>query len=287
MTELPEQETNPFETSQTTPSWYHGSSPEQAGLTSQQLRPDPVQPPQPPPPTGTPWQMPMDGPGTNLGTQPELNYRSPEGDPLPFSPGFSPSSPGSAAPGGGFVVRVPGWRGVPGLKVSLRRPSSVYTDSPAVCGSTADMSLAGVGARIVAYLINVAVYVIPPLIGATLLGTLNNINNTRAGLFISGGIASYMIFAPIGWAMQIGLSGQDPGMRVTGVALVSAKTYRPVGMLRGFILVLLHVLLYVPMLVGIGINCLLPLFNHKRQTLVGKITGTVAVTVPRQGFRLK
>jgi uncharacterized RDD family membrane protein YckC len=84
-------------------------------------------------------------------------------------------------------------------------------------------------------------------------------------------------------------TGQNPGMRVTGVALVSAKTYKPVGRLRGFILVLLHALLYVPIFFGIGIvvNCLFPLFNDKRQTLVGKITGTVAVTVRRQRFRLK
>jgi uncharacterized RDD family membrane protein YckC len=67
-----------------------------------------------------------------------------------------------------------------------------------------------------------------------------------------------------------GATGRSIGRRVAGTKLVSIQTGQPVGVRRALTRQICHVL-------DIGIGCLWPLRDRKRQTFADKIFGTVVV----------
>jgi uncharacterized RDD family membrane protein YckC len=145
--------------------------------------------------------------------------------------------------------------------------------------------LAEWGQRALGWLIDFAVaiggFIALVIIGA-ILGTVSN------ALFV----LCYLLGAvfSIAWqvwlAVQVGQTGQTPGMRTMGLRALKRDTGQVVGTGMGVIRWLVYV--------GLGILCtipeilafLWPLWDAQKQTLADKAVGTVVVTVPKQPFSL-
>lgn len=69
-----------------------------------------------------------------------------------------------------------------------------------------------------------------------------------------------------------GTTGRSLGRRMTDTKLVSIETGQPVGFGRALTRQVCHVL-------DLGIGCLRPLWNGKRQTLADKVVGSIVVRV--------
>lgn len=97
-------------------------------------------------------------------------------------------------------------------------------------------------------------------------------------------ILLYLVVAAIGiwFSVQVGQSGQSPGMRVVGIKAVSTRTGAPIGGAMGFVRSICHLVDNIICYIG----WLFPLWDQNRQTLADKIVGTIVVTVPKQGFKL-
>ena len=86
----------------------------------------------------------------------------------------------------------------------------------------------------------------------------------------------------IWFAVQIGSTGQSPGMRVAGVRCISLNTGQVLGdgmgVVRWLAMGLNSVICYI--------GWLFPLWDAKKQTLGDMIVSTVVYVVPRQSFNL-
>jgi uncharacterized RDD family membrane protein YckC len=127
----------------------------------------------------------------------------------------------------------------------------------------------------------IVVFVALIIIGA-ILGTVSS------ALFV----LCYLLGAvfALGWqiwlAVQVGQTGQTPGMRTIGLKAVKRDTGQVVGSGIGVVRWLVHV--------GLGILCtipeivdfLFPLWDPQKQTIADKAVGTVVITVPKQAFSI-
>jgi uncharacterized RDD family membrane protein YckC len=86
----------------------------------------------------------------------------------------------------------------------------------------------------------------------------------------------------IWFSVQVGQTGQSPGMRVIGLKCISTQTGQPIGGGLGFVRSLAHIVDSLICYVG----WLFPLWDSQRQTLADKIMKTVVVVVPTQRFSL-
>lgn len=91
-----------------------------------------------------------------------------------------------------------------------------------------------------------------------------------------------MAAVAIWFSVQVGQTGQSPGMRVAGIKAIGKQTGEPIGGAMGFVRSICH---FVDSLICY-IGWLFPLWDQDRQTIADKIVGTVVVTVPKQGFKL-
>jgi uncharacterized RDD family membrane protein YckC len=89
----------------------------------------------------------------------------------------------------------------------------------------------------------------------------------------------WSIAAGVFFAVQVGQSGQSPGMRLTGVKCLGDRSGQPIGVGMAFLRV-------VNYLVPFSIGLLWPLWDEKRQTLGDKAAGSVVVAVPKEAFSL-
>lgn len=102
----------------------------------------------------------------------------------------------------------------------------------------------------------------------------------------SGGLHWLFYFLDLaGWiwfSVQVGQSGQSPGMRVAGLRCVGQSSGQPIGGGMGFVRYICHIIDTIICLVG----WFFPLWDKNRQTIADKIVSTVVVVVPKSKFSL-
>jgi uncharacterized RDD family membrane protein YckC len=218
------------------------------------------QPPYPPPPPG---QQPPPPPG--WGQQPPP---PPGWDQQPPPPPPNWGQPGYNQPGWGQQPPPPGYG----------QPS--YGPPGAGPGQLAEW-----GPRAVGWLIDLAVAVVV-FVGLLIIGAI--LSTVSSALFL----LFYVLGAVFGlawsvWlAVQVGQTGQTPGMRTIGLKAVKQDTGQPVGSGMGVIRWLVHVGLGILCTIPEIIDFLFPLWDPQKQTIADKAVGTVVITVPKQPFSL-
>jgi uncharacterized RDD family membrane protein YckC len=140
-------------------------------------------------------------------------------------------------------------------------------------GYTAIGPLASWGARAQGFLIDFALLIILGIIGAVL---------GRSSVALQLVIDLIIFAASVYLAVQVGQTGQSPGMRVAGIKCIGAQTGQPIGGALGFVRSIAHFLDSIICYIG----WLFPLWDRQHQTLADKIMNTVVVVVPKQGFSL-
>jgi uncharacterized RDD family membrane protein YckC len=83
-------------------------------------------------------------------------------------------------------------------------------------------------------------------------------------------------------AVQVGQTGQSPGMRTIGLRCINQSTGQPIGPGLGVVRAIAHIVDSLICYIG----WLFPLWDRSRQTLADKIMSTVVVRVPSQPFSL-
>ena len=178
-----------------------------------------------------------------------------------------PSQGGYAQPQGGYSQPPGGYGGPPqaGYGQVPYAPSGVALPGP----------LAEWGTRALGYLIDSAcifVVYVPFLILAAIT---NSVIFSLLAYVASFGVAMW-------FAVQIGETGQSPGMRVAGLKCVSMSTGGTIGggmgVGRAFATILNSVICYV--------GWFFPLWDGMKQTLADKVVSTVVCVVPKQPFSI-
>ena len=138
------------------------------------------------------------------------------------------------------------------------------------------------GNRALAFLIDaglmIAVYVVGLLL-ALILGQISS----ALGLIVL--IITYIAIVGIQLVflgMQVGETGQSPGMRVIGLKCISQETSQPIGAGMGIVRTLAN---YINSL-ACYIGWLFPLWDPQRQTFSDKIMKTVVIDVAKQSFSI-
>jgi uncharacterized RDD family membrane protein YckC len=130
--------------------------------------------------------------------------------------------------------------------------------------------------------IGIGIYLALLIIGV-IFGTISH------GLFVLfetlGGLSA------LGWAVwlavQIGQTGQSPGMRLTGLKALRKDSGAPLNAGMGVLRWLVHIVLWILCFIPAIADYLWPLWDHERQTLADKAVGSVVIVVPKQGFSLQ
>lgn len=209
----------------------------------------PSTPPPPPPPQPGPWQA-----------APGASYPPP-------ATGFAPPASGYPAAGYAGAVMPPG-----------APPGQYFPQGPAGHGPGVGAPLAEWGTRAGGWLLDAAIIGVPYLVIGLGLGQVSVFFTIIGWLYAAG--------FGIWFAVQVGQSGQSPGMRVAGVRCVSMKTGRPVGGGLGFVRSLCHGLMSALCFIPFVVDMLFPLWDGQKQTLGDKMMSTVVITVPKQPFSL-
>jgi uncharacterized RDD family membrane protein YckC len=102
---------------------------------------------------------------------------------------------------------------------------------------------------------------------------------------VLGGLAGLGL--QIWFAVQIGQTGQSPGMRVAGLKAVKADFPDQTigvgaGIVRFIVVVVLGWLCFVPLI----LNYLFPLWDQRKQTIADKAGSDVVIRTAKQGFSL-
>jgi uncharacterized RDD family membrane protein YckC len=132
-------------------------------------------------------------------------------------------------------------------------------------------ALATWGQRAQGYLVDWGAFII--------IGFIADVANSGA---LKTLIALINLAAFIFLSIQLGQTGQTPGMRVIGLKCVNKNTGQPIGGGLGFVRALAHLVDSIICLIG----WLFPLWDSQRQTIADKIMGTVVVVVPKQPFSI-
>jgi uncharacterized RDD family membrane protein YckC len=128
----------------------------------------------------------------------------------------------------------------------------------------------------------VGIYVVAIIIAA-ILGVVSH------GLFVLfeviGGVATLVWYAWL--AVQIGQTGQSPGMRVIGLKAVRKDNGQLIGTGLGVARWLVHVVLGFLCFIGAILDYLWPFWDREKQTLADKAVSSVVLVVPKQAFSLQ
>lgn len=164
-----------------------------------------------------------------------------------MGPGGYPGPPGLGPPAG----TGPGWyppsAPLPGLASWSTRAGGLLIDTALVLMAVVPLYLLG--------------------LEAAFFTDLGAIAAVAAGVFL---------------AVQVGQTGQSPGMRVVGVRCLGVATGQPIGAGLGVVRSLAHFIDSLICYVG----WLFPLWDAKRQTIADKVVSTVVVSVPKLGLTL-
>ncbi len=245
----------------TPPSFSEGAGTAGAGFGA----PPPYPPGSSPPSGGYPPPGPSYPPP---GYPPQGGY-PPPGTPYPPGsyppPGYPP--PGYPPPGAQYDYPPPGGYPPPGWPYS---PGG-YGSTP---GYPATGGLAGWGQRALGYLIDLGLLfvVLLPFYVLGLVSVAFRDLGTLAAIAVA-----------VWFAIQVGQTGQSPGMRVMGLRCLGQATGLPIGGGLGFVRAIAH---FVDSLICY-VGWLFPLWDKQRQTLADKIMSTVVITVPKQRFSLR
>ncbi|WP_326837617.1 RDD family protein [Amycolatopsis rhabdoformis] len=231
---------------------------------------DPYGQPQGQPPFGQPGpgQQPFGQPG-GFGQQPPSGGfpQQPGGFGQPGQPGFGqpgPAQPGFGQPGQpGFGQPGPGGFGQP---QAFGQPGF---GAPNPYGPPGGGMYANWGQRALAYLIDLAPFLIGIIIAA-LVGI--------ASWNVAGILYGLVVLGNIGWQIYNrwitgGNTGQSLGKRVVGIKLISETTGQPIGAGMAFLRDLAHFVDGI----ACSIGYLWPLWDDKAQTFSDKIVGTIVV----------
>jgi uncharacterized RDD family membrane protein YckC len=209
----------------------------------------------PPPPGASPWQAPPSG-----GFAPGAGAAAP-------GTGYPPPGAGFAAPGVGYA---PPGAGMPS--------GQYFQQGPAAYGPADGAALAEWGTRAGAYLLDMAIILVPFLVVGLGLGQVSVFFTIIAYL--------YALAFGIWFSVQVGQTGQSPGMRMVGLRCISTKTGQPIGGGLGIVRSLCHGLFSALCFVGAIVDLLFPLWDDQKQTIADKMMSTVVVTAPKQPFSL-
>lgn len=230
----------------------------------------------PPPPPGPPGAgYPPPGPGAGY-PPPPPGYAPPGPGYAPPGAGYAPPGYGYPPPGGAYAPPGAAYA-PPGSGIPPGPPPGQYWGGPAGYGTAAGARLARWGSRAGAYLLDGLIIAVPTFV-LVLLG------HFAAFFAVLGYLVA--IGLNIWFSVQVGSTGQSPGMRVVGLRCVSAQTGNVIGGGRGFLRLLCHDLFGVLCFIGAILDLLFPLWDSQRQTLADKMMSTVVVVVPKQSFSL-
>jgi hypothetical protein len=128
----------------------------------------------------------------------------------------------------------------------------------------------------------VGIYVVSFILAAI----LSNVSNGLSVLFeVVGGVGT---LAWAAWlAVQIGQTGQSPGMRAIGLKAVRKDNGQLIGTGMGVARWLVHVVLWFLCFVGAILDYLWPFWDRQKQTLADKAVSSVVLVVPKQAFSLQ
>jgi uncharacterized RDD family membrane protein YckC len=235
-----------------------------------------------------PYQPPPGGYQPPGQYQPPAPYQPPPGGYPPPPPPGGFSSPGGypppPPPGGGYPPPAGGYSGgyapppPPGSYGGAPGPTGF---SPSLGAPLAEWPQRALG-LLIDWGIGLGIGIVTFILGA-ILGSVSN------GLFvlvrIIGGLAS---LAWVVWlSVQVGGTGQSPGMRTIGLKAVRKDTGAPIGAGMGVVRWLVHVVLYVACVIPVIVDFLFPLWDPSKQTLADKAASTVVIVVPKQAFSLQ
>jgi uncharacterized RDD family membrane protein YckC len=231
-------------------------------------------PPYQPPPSGYPTPPPPYQPpsGGYRPAPPPGGYQPPPGGyPPPPPPGGYPPPPGAYS--GGYPPPPPlgSYGGAPGLAGWPSTVGAPLAEWPQrALGLLIDWGI-GLGILVVTFIL------------AAILGSVSN------GLWVLVRIIGGLSF--LGWAVwvsvQLGSTGQSPGMRAIGLKVIRQDTGEPIGAGMGVLRSLIHIALYLACGIPVIVDFLFPLWDAKKQTLADKAVSTVVIVVPKQGFSLQ
>jgi uncharacterized RDD family membrane protein YckC len=197
-------------------------------------------------------------PGPGGYSQPPGGYAPPPGGYTQPPGGYAQASGGYAQPPGAYGVPPTGYGQVPYPQHGANYPGPLAEWGPRALGYPIDAA---------------CIFVV--LIPFFFLGAI-------ASSFFD--IIGYLAAIGIGiwFAVQIGETGQSPGMRVVGLKCVGMTTGSTIGAGMGigrhFATIINSFICYV--------GWLFPLWDSQKQTLADKIVSTVVCVVPKQQFNL-
>lgn len=222
----------------------------------------------PPPMQNDPWHA------TSAGGAPAGPFAAPSAGFVPPAAGYPPPAGGYPPPGAGYPPPAGAGYPPPGAAV----PPGWYQGGPAGYGANVSAPLAEWTTRAGGYLIDGVIIGVPTFVLVLL-----------AQVSVAIGVLGYIYAIAMGvwFAVQVGSSGQSPGMRMVGVRCVSAKTGDVIGGGMGVLRWLGHVACSVVCFIPALVDLLLPLWDGQKQTLADKMVSTVVVSVPKQSFSLK
>lgn len=156
--------------------------------------------------------------------------------------------------------------------------SSVFTPNVggvAVGPGNAQVQLADWGTRAAGWFIDLLLIIVPVIVGIILAVAVKSF--ILAVLF-------YLVAAATGiwFSVQVGTTGQSPGMRVMGLKCVSTSSGAPIGGGMGFARFICQYITNWFCYIGY----LWAIWDKSHQTLADKIVSTVVVVVPKQNFSL-
>jgi len=188
--------------------------------------------------------------------------------PPPSDPYAQP--PGQYGPPPGQYGPPPGQYGPPGYAPP---PPGYGQYGPGMQGGAGLPQLASWGTRALGYLIDVALALVI-LIPAFIIGLALHF------IYDLGVLLDIALWVWL--SVQVGQTGQSPGMRVVGIKCIGEATGTPIGPGLGVVRAIAH---FVDGIIC-DIGWLFPLWDSKRQTLADKIMSTVVVVVPKMPFSL-
>lgn len=134
--------------------------------------------------------------------------------------------------------------------------------------------------RAVGLLIDLAVIIGLIIVGAivtAVVGAVSDVLGLLLGLVLYvAALGAWLYFSYL-----VGVTGQSPGMRLTGLKCVGEETGQPIGAGMGIVRYFAHIVDSVICYIG----WLFPLWDDKKQTIADKLLKTVVVAgAPKQQF---
>jgi uncharacterized RDD family membrane protein YckC len=114
---------------------------------------------------------------------------------------------------------------------------------------------------------------------ALILGAISNALFVLVYLVAALASLAWIVFVSV----QVGQTGQSPGMRLIGLKCISKTTGQPIGAGMGVVRWIAHIVDSLICYIG----WLFPLWDAEKQTIADKLLGTVVITVPKQNFSIQ